>query len=163
VWNWTLGYVALHPEGGGFEAYRINRILVPRQPSDPQADDSPPGYKFQAGRAFHSSYFEVLGEHGWLGLALFMGLILSTLSNLRQTKRQCRNVPQLTWAVELAFALQTSLIVLMVCGAFIGIAFQPLFYYIFAIALSLREYAYRALNVSESSQAGLGNIAPVVS
>jgi probable O-glycosylation ligase (exosortase A-associated) len=163
VWKWTLNYVKQHPQGGGFEAYRINTIFVPIRAEDAQADDAPLGYKRQTGRAFHSSYFEVLGEHGWLGLALFLGLILSTYFNLRQAKRQCRNVPQLSWAFDLSFALLSSLSVLLACSAFIGIAFQPFFYYVFAIALSLREYVFRVRNVAEPSPAGLERLAPALS
>ncbi|HWF67380.1 MAG TPA: putative O-glycosylation ligase, exosortase A system-associated [Acidobacteriaceae bacterium] len=135
VWAWTLDFVRSHPQGGGFEVYRINQITLPGE--DP---DSP---KTQDARAFHSAYFEVLGEHGWIGLGLFLSLLLLSLRSLRQVARLSRNLPHLAWCRDLSFALQNSLAVLAACGVFIGIAFQPLFYYMFPLSFILREYVRR--------------------
>ena len=52
IWQWTLGFVATHPLGGGFATYQINHIDFPARGADP-------GHT-EFGRAFHSSYFEVL-------------------------------------------------------------------------------------------------------
>ncbi len=43
------------------------------------------------------------------------------------------------WCRELALALQISLIVPFACGAFIGIAFQPENYYLFALSVMVRH------------------------
>ncbi len=40
-------------------------------------------------------------------------------------------------------ALQTGLAVFMTAGAFVGIAFQPPFWYFIAMSVSLREYVRR--------------------
>ena len=69
VWKWTLGFVATHPLGGGFSAYIVDHVEVPAAGSDP-------GHT-EFGRAFHSSYFEVLGEQGYPGLVDF-----STISGI---------------------------------------------------------------------------------
>ena len=61
VWRWTLDYVISHPLGGGFEMFRINAIFHPPSASNPTGI-------VEYGRAFHSIYFEMLGEHGWIGL-----------------------------------------------------------------------------------------------
>jgi putative inorganic carbon (hco3(-)) transporter len=137
VWEWTFNYALDHPLGGGFDAYRINTIVHPATPETGEA-------RVEMARAFHSSYFEVLGEHGWVGLALFLALIAATLRELRRVIRQCADEPNLVWCSDCASALKTSLFVLIACGAFIGIAFQPFYFYLFALSVSLREYVRRS-------------------
>jgi len=136
VWNWTLDYVKVHPQGGGFAAFYINEITV-------RTDAETGATETQRGRAFHSIYFEVLGEHGYVGIALFLGLFLFSFRALRQVVRLSRNRPDLQWSRDLANALQVSTLVVMACGAFTGFAFQPFVYYLFAMSVSVREYVRR--------------------
>lgn len=136
VWKWTFDYAVHHPLGGGFDVYRIDRIRYPTEPPD-----SPPHTI-----AFHSVYFEVLGEQGWIGMGLFLSLIVTTLLTLRRVAKQTRHRPDMVWSLGLARALQGALLTLVFCGAFIGVAFQPMFYFLFATAVSLREYTRRAIS-----------------
>lgn len=132
VWRWTLDFVKDHPLGGGFNAYVIDTIVIPGTTDSPDP-------LVQHGRAFHSVYFEMLGEHGWPGLALFLALYLASFLTLRSAARQARELPGMEWCRELALALQISLIVPFACGAFIGIAFQPENYYLFALSVMVRH------------------------
>jgi probable O-glycosylation ligase (exosortase A-associated) len=120
VWTWTLGFVATHPFGGGFNCYAL------------------------FGRAFHSIYFEVLGEHGYPGLAIFLLLIVSTYVTLHRTGKRASQYPELMWIREFSDALQSGIAVFLSAGAFIGIAFQPPFWYFVAMTVSLRAYLIRA-------------------
>jgi probable O-glycosylation ligase (exosortase A-associated) len=132
VWKWTLGYVAKHPAGGGFNAYRIDVIDLP------VGEDGKP--EIRRGVAFHSVYFEVLGEQGWPGLALFLSIIAWTVFGQHRVMRMARGVPEAEWAADMAAALQLAMATLLACGAFIGIAFQPMLYFLFAISACLREH-----------------------
>jgi probable O-glycosylation ligase (exosortase A-associated) len=131
VWKWTFNYALAHPFGGGFQSYLIDRLEYP-------------GGQVIFGRAFHSIYFEVLGEQGWVGLALFLGVAVSTFFGLRRLVKRVRGVPHLAWAADMSNALQTGLAVFMTAGAFVGIGFQPAFWYFIAMSVSLREYVRRA-------------------
>jgi probable O-glycosylation ligase (exosortase A-associated) len=146
VWRWTLGFVAEHPLGGGFQTYVVDHIEVPASGDDP-------GHT-EFGRAFHSSYFEVLGEHGWPGLAMFLGLVGSTFLMLRRLARKARAYPELEWVVGLADALQSGLAVFMSCGAFVGIAFQPMLWDFVSIAICLNAYMWRVERAGTSVPAG---------
>lgn len=137
VWEWTLGFVRDHPLGGGFGASEISRIVPPPPPGSLEAEPV-------IGRAFHSVYFEVLGEQGWVGLAIFFGLVGAALLAQREIIRRGRAIPALAWAADLAATLRVSLIVLLACGAFIGIAFQPMFYYLFGISAALLHQVRRS-------------------
>ncbi|MFO1056665.1 MAG: putative O-glycosylation ligase, exosortase A system-associated [Dongiaceae bacterium] len=123
VWIWTLQFVAEHPLGGGFGAYRINRIDMP------MGDGSGQILEVQA-KAFHSIYFEVLGEHGVVGFALLMLMLAVMFANLFRVWRSGRRQPELRWRSRLAAALMTSAAIYLVGGAFIGVAFQPYLYYL---------------------------------
>ena len=75
---WTLDYVAQRPLGGGFDSYRDNAIEVTVKRVDQDGNEW-----FETvtdrDRAFHSNYFEVLGEHGWPGLFIYLMILLVTM------------------------------------------------------------------------------------
>lgn len=150
VWQWTLDFVRENPLGGGFESFVVNVITFPA--SSPDAEPA-----VQRGKAFHSIYFEVLGEHGWVGLGLFLALIATALLSQTLIVRRTRKHPGLLWARDLAAALQVALITLLACGAFIGIAFLPMLYYLFAITACLANNVRRAIQ-SPSPAADAGRI-----
>jgi probable O-glycosylation ligase (exosortase A-associated) len=136
VWQWTLEFAASHPFGGGFNSFVVNVIRIP-------GADGSPGGETQYGRAFHSSYFEMLGEQGWVGLFLFVGGMVNCILFLRKVAKKTRNIPELEWCADFADAIQAGFVAFMVCGAFVGIAFQPFIWYFFVLAISLRAYVQR--------------------
>ncbi len=77
VWKWTLGYVASNPFGGGFNAYLQNCFRYDLTLVEGSAHDSRIQQKVTTdrARAYHSSYFEMLGEQGWPGLFLWLASI----------------------------------------------------------------------------------------
>lgn len=143
VWEWTLGYVSTHPFGGGFNVYLIDRIELPASPTSPAGVVN--------GKAFHSIYFEVLGEQGWVGLGLFGALIATSLLQLRTVARRTKGVEQMAWARDLAVSLQVSLVTILACGSFVGIAFQPMIYYLFTISACLRQHLRTSENLTKEN------------
>jgi putative inorganic carbon (HCO3(-)) transporter len=135
VWKWTLGFTATHPFGGGFATYIIDNVEIP-------GTDTQPGHT-EFGRAFHSIYFEVLGEHGYPGIVMFLLLAGSTVFMLRRLAKKAQPYPDLQWVVGLSNALQSGLAVFLSCGAFVGIAFQPMFWYFISMSISLSAYMWR--------------------
>jgi O-antigen ligase len=138
VWQWALDFVSDHPMGGGFRAYETNIIRMPPDRANPD------GW-VQHGRAPHSTWFELLSEMGWPGLLLFLALIAVTLATLWRVWKRCRGIEELRWCQELARALGMSLLVLTVGSSFIGIAFQPWYWIMFASSFCLSEYVRRCL------------------
>lgn len=107
----------------------------------------------------HSIYFEVLGEQGFVGLALF--LLLGSLSLYTGTWiiRNSRDRPDLEWARDLAAMLQVSLIGYAVCGAFLGLAYFDLYYTLVAMMVLTRsvveqEVSQRLPSTTPSLRAG---------
>ncbi len=114
--------------GGGFETWQ--RPVCQRYAPNP--DDC---------RDVHSIYFEVLGEHGWVGLGLFMCLLVMTWLKcsaiIRATKRQ----PDKLWARDLAAMIQVSLVGYMSAGAFLGLAYFDYVYHLVAVAVVVHHLA----------------------
>jgi len=136
VWKWTLGYIEDHPLGGGFNAYLIDHIDFPPDPEHP-------GGFTEFGRAFHSIYFEILGEQGIPGIILFLSLVGTMMLSLRRLTKRTRKTPELAWCADLSGALQSGVAVFLTSGAFVSIAFQPIFWYFVAMSISLRAYVWR--------------------
>lgn len=72
--------------------------------------------------AAHSIYFQVLGEHGWVGLILFLGIGVATWMTARDLFRMARHSPRHGWAGHLGAMVQVSLIGYGSSGAFLSLA-----------------------------------------
>ena len=147
VWGWTLDYVKDHPLGGGFEAYRSNRVHVELKGQSAEGNNVSVEVKdaYDKARAYHSSYFEMLGEQGWPGLFLWLWLMLSGLWQMERIRHRWkrRTGEGETWQAPLANALQQSLIVYMAGSLFVGIAFQPFCYMLIGLQCGLWSYLKR--------------------
>jgi probable O-glycosylation ligase (exosortase A-associated) len=128
VWGWTWTYVQEHPMGGGFDAYRLNRIQVAATTEQGSGNVRTVDTRTHAdeGRAWHSAYFEMLGEQGFPGLFLFLVIHLGGLVRMEIIRRRYRREEgDKAWIAPLATALQHFQIVYLVGASFIAIAFQP--------------------------------------
>ncbi|MDO8706945.1 MAG: putative O-glycosylation ligase, exosortase A system-associated [Sulfuricaulis sp.] len=99
----------------------------------------------------HSIYFQVLGEHGFVGLILFMLLGWLSFRSAAWVIRHTKEIAELTWARDLASMIQVSLIGYAVGGAFLGLAYFDLYYHLVAIALLIRAYVSREILAGEAS------------
>ena len=106
------------------------------------------------GRAYHSSYFEMLGEQGWPGLPR---LARCSISPGWCGWRCCAAAiaePEgdKAWISPLATALQHAHIIYLIGSLFVGIAFQSFVYMWMAIEIGLDAYCKR-LGVREGKSA----------
>ena len=148
VWRWTFEFAQEHPLGGGFDSYRANRISVATTTvsgSGPSQTMSTRVHTDQS-RAFHSSYFEMLGEQGWFGLALWLaihGIGILRMEWLRRHYRGERAPEGFQWVSPLATALQNAHLVYLLGSLFVGIAYQPYFWILVAVQIGLDTYLAR--------------------
>ena len=87
----------------------------------------------------HSIYFQILGHHGFIGLFMFLGLLLLTWFTCRATIRLSKKNPEHAWARDLATMIQVSLVGFMTAGAFLGLAYFDYFYHLVALAVVLHH------------------------
>jgi probable O-glycosylation ligase (exosortase A-associated) len=145
VWSWTLDYVADHPFGGGFDAYRGNKIRVVTETTEgggAQGDIST-SVEYDQARAYHSAYFEMLGEQGWPGLILWLLIHGGGLIRMEILRSRYRKNEESQWISSLANALQQGHFIYLVGSLFVGIAFQPFVYMLVGLQIGLDTYAGR--------------------
>lgn len=85
----------------------------------------------------HSIYFQVLGEHGFIGLALYLGLAIATWRLASRMITMTRDDPETQWLRTLLRCVQVSLLSFGVGGAFLNLANFDLPYYLAAIVAML--------------------------
>jgi len=146
VWKWTIDYAKQHPFGGGFDAYRANKIRYDIAKTDgtgPSQEVKTSGVVDQ-GRAYHSAYFEMLGEQGYPGLLLWLTIMLTGVVRMEVLRRRyaARDGPH-PWAGPLAGALQEAQLIYLLGAAFAGIAFQPFIYMLVGAQIGLDTYLTR--------------------
>jgi probable O-glycosylation ligase (exosortase A-associated) len=125
AWEMAFNLAKSRPLGGGFEAFRPEMFAA---------------YAPEPGRVHdaHSIYFEVLGEHGFVGLALFLLLGAMTWRTASWIIRQARGDPQKRWAADLAAMAQVSLVGYASAGAFLGLAYFDFYYTLVATVILTR-------------------------
>ena len=93
----------------------------------------------------HSIWFQVLAEHGFVGLGLFLLLWLATWRTGAQIIALCRERKDLTWARDLAAMIQAALIGFWVGGSFLGLAYWDYPYILIAILVLTKGVVQRRL------------------
>ena len=131
LWNATLA----HPlTGVGFGADNV-AVFSRFAPMDGE-------WAAFAGRIYvaHSIYFHVLGEHGFVGLGLFLLLGATVWVVAGRTAREAQAIPAFEpWMPLLMRMVQVSLIGFAAGGAFQSVAYLDLPYYIMGfVVLSQR-------------------------
>jgi len=142
VWKWTLEFVKTHPFGGGFDAFRGNSVSYDTIKANKAGSNNTAIETeriVEKARAYHSSYFEMLGEQGWPGLALWLIIQLSGLFQLELIQRRLRRSTDALDGSDraLALALQAGHFIYMFGALFVGIAFQPFMFMLVGLQIAL--------------------------
>lgn len=152
VWKWTVEYVGSHPLGGGFDAYLHNRIVGVAP--DGEVIHLPEGQL--GGKAFHSIYFEMLGEQGFFGFTIYFVAIGLAVLKLLKLKRRWHNHPGLGWIAGLANSIITSIAVFLAGGSFVGVAYQPYIFYLLGLTVAIDQYALRVVREESKAKQPIG-------
>ena len=136
VWKFAIAVARDRPiVGGGFRVSYDDNIYLRYIP------DAISGH----GRNFHSIYFEILGELGYVGLVVYLLLVFAVWRSANRTVALCKNRPDLQWAADLARMAQVSLIGFSVAGAFQNLALFDLYFVLLAITFIGRRLVERQL------------------
>ena len=136
AWRVAYEYASDHfPFGAGFYALQLARLYSVYSPG-------------HAPHAAHSIYFQVLGEQGFFGLAIYLTILVLALFKCSRIMSATRKFPERRWAYDLALAIQASLFVFCVAGAGLSMAYYDLFIIEVAMLLPLGEIALGATQKS---------------
>jgi probable O-glycosylation ligase (exosortase A-associated) len=126
-WQFAFNLAQDNLMGGGFLTFtpRMFRVYAP----NPLNFHAP-----------HSIYFQVLGEHGFVGLLLFLSFLVLAWRTGSRVMRFCRGKQELSWAYGMAAMCQVSLVGYAVGGAFLTLAYYDLLYDIVVLLVLLERY-----------------------
>ncbi|MEO8752447.1 MAG: putative O-glycosylation ligase, exosortase A system-associated [Casimicrobiaceae bacterium] len=139
AWEFATRMAMNRSLGGGFESFTPENYAI-YLPERPEAVNEQ-GAVADA----HSIYFQMLGHHGFVGLALFLALLATIWRSARKVLRETRGRDDLRWANDIAAMTQVSLVGYMVAGAFLGLAYFDLFYTLAAIVVINQSLVAREL------------------
>jgi putative inorganic carbon (HCO3(-)) transporter len=115
AWRVAAFYAVDHfPFGAGFYAPQLGEIFHHYFPGE-----------FL--HAAHSIYFQVLGEHGFVGLILYVLVLVTAIRSFRKLSRLLLQNTEGEWIHRLAQNCGTSLLVFAVGGALLSMAYYDLF------------------------------------
>lgn len=130
AWQTAFNLAKDRITGGGFETFR--------PPTFHQYAPDPDNV-----HDVHSIYFEVMGEHGFIGFGLFVLIGLLAWRTGSKAIRECRKDPDRKWAADLAAMTQVSMIGYATGGAFLGLAYFDYYYHLVIILVLTYQIAVK--------------------
>jgi len=139
--TWWMGFNLANdrPIGGGFQIYRAETFN--RWAPDPTDV-----------HAAHSIYFAALGEHGYVGLILFITLCGLAWRAGSWVVKRTQGIPDLKWAMTLGRMVQVSMIGYAVGGAFLSVLYFDVFYYLILVLVLLKELINKEVKLIEKQK-----------
>jgi probable O-glycosylation ligase (exosortase A-associated) len=145
AWNMAINLANDRPlVGGGFGI--DNEKVFSRYAPNP--DDL---------HAAHSIYFQILGEHGYVGLMLFLLLWFFVWRDASWIIRHARSHGELQWALDLARMIQVSLVAYAVGGAFQNQAYFDVPYNLLVALVLTRLLVEKEIKGLDQKKSGLMN------
>jgi probable O-glycosylation ligase (exosortase A-associated) len=154
AWNLAKTYPIT---GGGFECFTPD-LFATFSSRDPQT--------WLAGHTSsgpHSIYFQVLAEQGFVGLGIFLALLVSCMLSARRLRRRAARDPALWWIASYSQVVELGLLAYIVSGAFLGRAYFDLYLQLVAILIILKvlcKKEVRAAALAIQKQAPSLELAP---
>lgn len=110
------------------------------------------GWMYVTMRDWHSSYVEMLAEHGFIAFGLWISLLLGSLISLTSLIRQTKGIEGLEWVVHYSLMTRTSIVCYMVGTAFLGLSYWDLIYHLIFIAVLIKKFALEELVKKQHEQ-----------
>jgi putative inorganic carbon (HCO3(-)) transporter len=126
AWQFAINVATHNVLGGGFNCFSMRQFAI--------YAPNPLDY-----HVAHSIFFQVLGDHGFVGLALFLVLMLLAWRTGTRVIKFCNHAAELKWASDLAKMSQVCLIGFAVSGAFLSLAYFDLYYDFIIILVALEK------------------------
>lgn len=127
AWHVAYYYARDHfPFGAGFYCPQLPELF----------DRYFPGEKPHAA---HSIYFQVLGEQGFIGLAIYVTILAAAFWKCSRIIKDTQNRPELEWANQLTRMIRMSLLMFCIAGSALSMAYYDLFVNLLALLVPLSE------------------------
>jgi probable O-glycosylation ligase (exosortase A-associated) len=130
AWHTAFNVAKDRITGGGFETF--NAPTFEQYAPDPDNTHD-----------VHSIYFEIMGEHGFIGFGLFVLIGLMAWRTGSKVIRRCQRDPDRKWAADLAAMTQVSMVGYATGGAFLGLAYFDYYYHLVIILVLTYQIAVK--------------------
>jgi probable O-glycosylation ligase (exosortase A-associated) len=131
AWIWGWKFALEHPiTGGGFHSYTLHQVGTIEHPAFLEA---------------HNFFMESLGDHGFVGLFLVIGVTIGTIINCQRMSKRARGVEGLEWAVYLGTMLQLAMWTFLAGSEFVANATYSTPFELTALSLGARAIVERRL------------------
>lgn len=135
---WTMAFNLANDRffGGGFKIY--NAEFFARYSPRPEAI-----------HAAHSNYFQVLGEHGWVGLLIWLSIFWFVWLSAGHLRKEGKKQADTKWLSDMGGMIQVSLTGYAVGGAFLSLAYFDLPYNLLVLVVAGRAWMARKAWIEE--------------
>lgn len=123
AWQYSINVANDRLFGAGLQSWKAESFMM--YAPDPLAV-----------HAAHSIFFGVLGDSGWIGMFLFIGVLLMTWGNLNWV---IKNTDREGHPAKLAKMIKLSMVAYCSGGAFLSLSYFDLPWHLFAVALLMRH------------------------
>ena len=96
-------------------------------------------------RAVHSNIFQILGEQGFIGLAMYLSMWVMLVLLSKKYARLCKGRKDLVWAASLIGMMQFSVIGFAANGLTLNLAYLDLYFFILAFTVLLISHIRKEL------------------
>jgi probable O-glycosylation ligase (exosortase A-associated) len=129
AWQTTWNMVQQRPVlGGGYSAIEQPRVYKRFRPAGDETES----------RAAHSIYFQILGDHGFVGLLLYLAMLIAATYNLFLVQRFASGRDDLEWAGLLSRMLLVCLFGFVSAGTFLSMAYYDVLLCTLGLTAALR-------------------------
>lgn len=133
--------------GGGFHAVQVQDIWDSFKSSPGLLGFMNLPVPEFAAKAAHSIYFEVMGDLGFVGLGIFLFILLRSLRSRQVIKRATAQLGlPYQWASDMADMLMLAVLAYMVGGASVSVGYLEVIYMVVMLMELLRQHVARALD-----------------
>lgn len=155
---WKLSFIlaAENPFfGGGFKALEtkfVNDYLITHFHSYSwfyTGDAVPPPFA----RAAHSIYFQVMGDHGFFGLAIYVACLVVAFRKAAKAARTARKIDGFSSLANLAAMIQLSIFAFALGGAALSFAYFDLIFTLFGLVIVIETRLVPAALAQAATQA----------
>jgi probable O-glycosylation ligase (exosortase A-associated) len=100
-------------------------------------------------RAVHSNVFQVLGEQGYIGLAMYLGMWVMLVLSSKKYALLCKGRKDLMWAASLIGMVQFSVIGFAANGLTLNLAYLDLYFFILVFTVLLISHIRQELGLTQ--------------
>ncbi|MFK8027431.1 MAG: putative O-glycosylation ligase, exosortase A system-associated [Gammaproteobacteria bacterium] len=132
AWEFSINLANDYPVvGGGYKTF--SEELFKRYSERPEVPWTGP----------HSIYFQSLAEHGYVGLVIFLLMLIFLYRTMAKIIKMAPKYEDMLWMRNLAAMIQVSLVGYMVAGLFLEMATFDLLYALIAIGIAMNTLLHK--------------------